>query len=516
MTKSMTRGKQQVLFNYLPEKTFDFERGPIARVVGIRGFPQSELNESVVIQKIAGQAKAWSPEYRPALADHVLDDAGKFILLDPVEVDSEMFPRVFWCQNPECGRIIDDSASGKVTSALCPRCRSGRLVQLRFVRVHRCGALEPLVPPACPRCHGRDASLNTRESERIAAFRWVCRKCGHPYALFAGMCRRCEWPDTGVLRARDMDIEVHRAGRTYYPQTAVLLNIPKNELEGLLAHQHWHCIVAAKFLGLPSISGKRLGDLFATGDGSGHQISTSDLDKVLEPGLTPEQALERLRAMRDAKKSATVPESDELCRAIQKEAGIPSYVWKNAGTELLEAIIPFESLPAPVLLSRSTGSSHSYEFARRLGLNDIALVPDYTIVNATFGFSRVEYRPNECWLNPFPPDRAYGGRLPIYVDRVQADALLISLEPERVLRWLALNGVNTTLPNGTDPGHSARAYFVRLFDDVSPYHTFGADQAALRMVFGCYIPLVINVCGKPRCCAVLKRRACRNTFFLEL
>src|SRR5579871_4860407 len=110
MPKTMTRGKQQVLYNYLPGKTFDFERGPIARVTSIRGFEQSELNQTMIVRKVAEQARAWPPELRPALGNHVLDDPSKFVLLDPQEVDAEMFPKVFWCTNPKCGKVADWTA----------------------------------------------------------------------------------------------------------------------------------------------------------------------------------------------------------------------------------------------------------------------------------------------------------------------------------------------------------------------------------------------------------------------
>ena len=484
MTKSMTRGKQQILLNYLPGRTFDFERGPIARVKNIRGFPQSELNEAIVVEKIARQARAWSSEHRPALGDHVLDDPSRFVLLDPVEVEAEMFPNVFWCQNGQCGRVTGARQEGHPQSRKCSGCRSGSLNQLRFVRVHRCGSIEPLVPPACSRCGGQDVSLSTRDSERLAAFRWVCRSCGHSYGLFGGVCRQCEWPGGGSRHPGIMDIEVHRAGRTYYPQTAVLLNIPRSELESLLEHPHWECIVAARFLGLPLVSGRPISEFAGLGEGEAAGISGSELDHILESGISGEEALERLRAMRAARKEGEVPGSEEICEAVRRESGVPLDVWRNCGSELLEAIVPFESGTAPTLLSDAESASESYDLATGLGLKDVALAQDYTIANATFGFSRVEYQPNECWLNPFPPDRNYAGRLPIYVDCVQADALLVTLDPEAVLRWLSVNGVETAVPNGSGSAHSIRAYFVRLFDSVSPYHTLGAEEVEVRMVFG--------------------------------
>ena len=484
MTKSMTRGKQQILLNYLPGKTFDFERGPIARVKHIRGFPQSDLNETIVVEKIARQARAWSSEHRPALGDHVLDDPGRFVLLDPVEVEAEMFPDVFWCQNGQCGRVVGGRQQGQPQSRECPACRSGSLAQLRFVRVHRCGAIEPLVPPRCSRCESQDVSLSTRDSERLAAFRWVCRTCRHSYSLFGGICRQCDWPEGGTRHPGIMDIEVHRAGRTYYPQSAVLLNVPRSELESLLENPHWECIVAARFLDLPLVSGRRLSEFAGQGEGQASGLSGSELDHVLESGISAEEAVERLRVMRAARKEGQAPGNDEICEAVRRESGVSLDVWRNCGSELLEAIVPFESGAAPTLLSECESRAESYDVARGLGLQDVALVQDYTIANATFGFSRVDYQPNECWLNPFPPDGNYAGRLPIYVDRIQADALLITLDPEAVLRWLSANGIGASLPNGSEHAHSIRGYFVRLFDNVSPYHTLGAEEIEVRMVFG--------------------------------
>lgn len=480
MTKTMTRGKQQILFNYLPGKTFDFERGPIARVVSIHGVPQSELNETVIVRKVAEHARAWTSAYRPGFPDHTLGDASKFILLDPVEVDAEMYPRILWCQNSKCLRVIDASKQEEFLSGSCPVCKIGKLVQIRWVKVHRCGAIDPLTPPDCPKCHSRNISLSTRESERLQAFRWVCRKCDHHFSLFAGPCRSCEWPDTD---ARNMDIEVHRAGRTYYPQSAVLLNIPSSDLEGLLSTSQWECIVAARFLGLPEFRSKRLSEYTGTNRREGAGISNVELEKLLAAGLNADQVVAKLKDMQEAKQNAS-GSANEACASVSKVSGVASDVWKRAGPELLEAIIPFESDSPPIQLKDSIDLSEERNCPARLGLQDIALAPDYTIVNATFGYTRVDYRPDACWLNTFPPDRRYKGRLPVYADRVQADALLVSLDPDRVVRWLQLNGVQPNISGGTDAQLSTRAYFVKLFDGASLFHTIGPDAPERRMVFG--------------------------------
>ena len=66
MPSRMRRGKQQVLLNYLPGRSFDFERiGVIARVDQIRGMPRQDLNGQLILVAVADYASAWSENHRP-------------------------------------------------------------------------------------------------------------------------------------------------------------------------------------------------------------------------------------------------------------------------------------------------------------------------------------------------------------------------------------------------------------------------------------------------------------------
>jgi|SRR5579862_2267761 len=497
MGYKMNRGKQQVLFNYLPGKTFDFRRiSAIARVSGIRGEPKTNLNAAVLLRKVAEDARAWQADLRPILRDDVLGDATRFIFIDPREVQSELFPRVFWCQNRACGRIFDYSRSDALPPNRCRACGTDGIVQLRFVKIHRCGALEPLAPPRCQGCHNSNQmALDTRGSERISNFRWICRQCGARAALYAGHCNQCQWPPgQGAANKdpRNMDIELHRSGRTFYAHTAVLLNVPHREMEGFFNLAEWSFIAAAKFLGIPEVAGRRFADFapsVATGSGgSDPGLSGADLDDLfrrqLAGELTSEQfvaAMQVLRERRQQERQATSPSG--ILESVVSRTGVPRATWQQAGQELLESVLPSET-GRPVELFATTASAAPAALARRIGLTRVALVADYPIVTATYGFSRAEYSPNECRLNPFPPDPNQGGRIPIFVDQVQADALLLGLHPERVCEWLTRNGFAPTLPNGSDSSNALRAYFVQLFDNLSLRETLGVDQPQARMVFG--------------------------------
>jgi hypothetical protein len=486
----MSRGKQQVLYNYLPGRTFDFEKVPvIARVDTIRGAPVNDLNMSMVLLKVAEEARAWRADLRPVLRDDVLRDTSRFVLVDPEEVRTQIFPRVFWCQNRSCGTVWDRTGRDLPTSIRCPACRTGRLLQMRFVRVHRCGALFPLKPPPCRQCgNAQRVALDTRGSERFADFRWVCRACNAAQTVFGGRCTECQWQ--GDPRLQNMDVEVHRAGRTYYAHSTVLLNTPGRELGGFLSLNGWEVIAAAKHLGLPEVANRPLSSFVPAapqsrpGDAT---LSGADLDELLKKQasgeLTPDQLAVQLEDLLNRRRREQLSNSPTgIAQVLIQRTGTLLPVWEEAGQEMLEAVLPFE-IATPTDLASPRVSDSARDRAREMKLESVFLFSDFPIVTATYGYSRVGYSPGECRLNAFPADQNFGGRLPIYVDRIQADALSLRLDPSAVVHWMRRNNVNPVLPSGSDPSLSVRAYFVRLFAGANLRETI-QNNPEVRLVFG--------------------------------
>lgn len=494
MGRKMSRGKHQIMFNYLPGKTFDFERvATIAQITTIRGVPQSNLNTAILLQKVKEDAQNWQEDFRPVLRDEVLNDSERFVLLDPKGVQAEMFPKVFWCQNRQCGRVFDYSQSDTLPAKRCKICQKGSLIQLRFVKIHRCGALQALLPPFCQQCKStRHMALDTRDSERFANFRWICRRCKNTLSYYAsvGPCSACQWTDS---KSRNMEIEVHRAGRTFYAHNAVMLNIPHRDLDAFFAIREWPAIAAAKYFKFPEVAKLQLSD-FAPSISSQRTnqdpgLSGPDLDNLMKQHtigkLTSEQfviAMQALRQRRQQEQQATSPKT--IAQLVEQRTGVELLVWDGAKQEMLDAVTPTESGHRPTELFKQTMCQQEIQIAQDMGLVQITLVSDYPIVTATYGFSRAEYTPDQCRLNPFPPERDHNGKYPIYVDEVQADAVLMGLNPERIRAWLEQNGFQPKLPKGQDPNLSIRAYFVQLFHKVLLGQTLQSDQPQARLVFG--------------------------------
>jgi hypothetical protein len=484
-----------VLTNYLPGKTFDFEKvATISRVTDIRGVQKDkDLDLSVMLPTIADDARAWLPDYRKILRDDVLVDPSRFVLLDPNSVQAEMFPKVFWCQNPRCNRVFDYGHSERLPERICSACKTGRLAQLRFVQIHQCGAIEPLIPPRCDRCHKNNKmALDTRGSERISNFRWVCRGCGERKGVFGWYCQHCSWPDGGS-DAKRMKPVVHRTGSAFYAHTATLLNIPDKRLGTFFDEvSDWQSVAAAVFLGIPEVQGRKLTefveDSARVGSKPDDGLSGADLEEIMADAasLTGEELAARMKALKNRRQEERASSSASgIAEALRKRTGVSVASWRTAGQEMLEAVMPQESgNPQDLLpIEGATEFPEAAGSARRMGVANLSLIEDFPMVTATYGFSRVDYKPNRCWLNPFPPKREHDGKYPIFVDQVQADAILFRLDASRVVRWLERNGQTVDLPNG-ERRYAEPAFFVELFDDAPLRQTLKEDRALTRMVFG--------------------------------
>lgn len=504
MPYTMSRGKNQVLYGLLPERTVDFGRGvAIARIVSLDGIVPGEISKEAVIRRIASEVRAWREEWRPALRNTTLADPSRFELVDPETARCDLFPLVFWCRNPGCERVLDYTDAGRLPPRTCPECGTGQLVQLRFVRIHKCGALLPLRPPSCSCGAGNNRmALDTRESLRIRDFRWVCRQCRRAQQIFPGYCSICS---SLPREERIMEVQLHRAGKTYYPYYTTLLNIPQADMQSLLSRPEmaWTMAVAAKLLGIPEAQDRSLLDLAGRPDQErvGQQQTVpvdvlAELTEKFQQGeMTAQEMAERLAVITDeAQERVLANPCEQISQAVVERTGLCVEAWREANYELLESLMPTETLTTQDVYDLPENDI-GRRLAGRLGLAELRLLSDFPITTATYGYSRSECGPNAARLNPFPPDRRRGGRLPIYVQKVQADALRIRLAPDCVLDWMRANGLSPTVPSGSDHALAQQAYFIGIFTDAELRATLPANEAEVRAVF-CLLHTFSHLCLK--------------------
>ena len=485
MRKKMDRSKRAILFNNLPGQTYDFDRtGVISRTRKIRARQNTELNLQLVVSAIERAVSPWIPEHRPLFPTPLSQRAHSFVLLEPLSVEAEIFPLVFWCQNRKCGRVFDYSSRETMPPPNCPHCKTGKLAQIRFVRTHRCGALLPIQPPYCKNCRTNNhMALDTRGSERISSFQWVCRKCNQTFSVFGGKCPQCAWstPVIGVNRPEMMSVDVHRAGSTFYPHYVTLLNQPGRKLSTFLELDYWQEITAATYLEFPEVEGKELLEFARFVSPEKKKEKAFDLAELRAKGFSDEQ-LDILRVMQ-SEQTDKADDPEKIAQALVHRTGLSSDVWKRAGQEMLEAVLPLQS-GGVASLFETNSDEKAQNSARRMGFDKVDLISDFPITTATYGYSRSDYRPSRCYINPFPPDQDHNGKFPIFVDMIQADAVMMRLDSDRVIRWLERNGQSVRLPSGSGENSLlVNAFFVQLFDDIELRETI-TDNTIARMVFG--------------------------------
>ncbi len=483
MGKRIPRGKNQVLLGLLPGRTMDV-KSAIVRIDRVSGAHRTDLSLSTVLTRVYEEARQWPPEHRPGFRDGMTSSSGDFVLIDPKHADAKLFPLVFWCQNRTCGAIVDKTNRSELPSSLCPQCRSGTLRQLRWVQYHRCGDLRPLKPPiTCRACGGRRWRLDLRGSERLASFRWVCgnSKCRQATPLFAGRCPACAWPDPAEQQA---NIDVHRASRVYYTQTTTLLNVPSRSYEALLANPGRGALVASKFIGLPEAAGVRLADMAGS-----HAVPQPpaapalDLEELFAGSPNVDEVRRRLEARQaQAPAIAAAPEWKAL---VEERTGVPIDVWDAAAPRILDALLPreegdYRDTWGPAAMRPAGSPVTSID----IGLEKVSLLSDFPILTAAYGYTRADAQPGSARLNSFSPDADLGGKRPIFVDEIGADALVLTLDRQRVLRWLGANGWVAALPAGTDQIATEKGYFVELLTGAELRATVPASAPAVRMTFG--------------------------------
>jgi hypothetical protein len=305
---------------------------------------------------------------------------------------------------------------------------------------------------------------------------------------------------------RNLSIKPHRAGDTFYAHYATLLHIPDRQLNRFLSlsESEWSAIAAAKFLGIAEVATRSLND-FGPSTSSQQSapdsgLSGPDLDELFRRQasgeLTAEQMVAEMQALRQWRQQEQQQNSPAtITQQLEQRTGVPLATWQQAGQEMLEAVMPLESGNHKNLFDlppNTPAIQSAQQTAQRMGLLRLNLVTDFPMIVATYGYSRAESAPRrnpndsiQCRLNPFPAQRDYDGKFPIYVDEVRADALLLSLNPDRVHTWLERNGFQPpNLPRGTDTNLSRHAYFVQLFDDAPLRETLQSNRSQARMVFG--------------------------------
>jgi hypothetical protein len=95
----------------------------------------------------------------------------------------------------------------------------------------------------------------------------------------------------------------------------------------------------------------------------------------------------------------------------------------------------------------------------RIGIKKTYVMNDLSITSVVYGFTRADADPKKCVLNAFPKDKSFKDKVPLYVNRVETEAMLFELDRYRIVCWLKENGIISELPENNEI--ALRAWFLK-------------------------------------------------------
>jgi hypothetical protein len=536
---SMQRSVSQLLFHYLPNRTVDWENGlAIVQLTQVR-FSSIWPGEhaAAVLDEMAFLFERW--RRRGGSVDPHFPDprtrTGEFAVGTPASIEATVLETAFVCQN--CSRLhfinYRSLADNERDALKCVECGRRALRQLGQVFVHGCGELVPIKkwmpatkrtnddffeatnhPLECQRCGAKGRLFLPARSERVKDMKIVCRKCDTVVRdRFTANCARClrdlsnerrragggdvyntenefgQETSGSVVARIAMRMTRYSASAAYYPQSFSILRLDRPKLvveEGDELSLLRRMLPASR---RPEARGGVSGTIEA-------------LSRKLKEAEAARNASEQAYLMSLIAQAAT--SSGNSVAAPEDDALVPrAEDMERAVSESIAFRTTVDSRPA-VETARTGGSASGLlieqieQAIRRLGLCELRTVSDLPMISATFGYTRRTFEPTydeltakglPTQIRAFTPvDREEArrmsrpdlqGTIPILAREGEHEGLFLALCPDRVVRWVELNGI--TLP---DPAGPPIVRLMRALEPVDRYYDNIWDLPVRRLVFG--------------------------------
>jgi len=496
----MSRGLSQVLFNYLPERTFDYDRGAcIGKVFELR----LEEVKGIDVDRLCAAIQAYVNRWGSRVSD--FDTRRQHLMLfgRPTRVLFNLFPLTFQCGYCDCVKAFEKEDAFVKGGGVgkCLHCgKADRFEQIYHILVHECGNMAGLQPRKCTNCHSQaHMALDLRGSQQARDFRWLCKKCGIGAGPVQRPCSYCKAgaqnSEEGSSKGGNMRVIPHRANNAYYPHNITVLNLPTQQTAVLRGHPKRDQILAA------AVIEERydLDVLLSAISGDGGEEVPEDIGGLLAD-LPPAEQLEvrrslALLAQLRGKKSREASEAIGASAAALGEDGwlevlefVNVHTLKRVGLPDLRRQIEARHPGRGAVVERLSA------LAGEVGVSEIQLIEDFPVVTAVFGYTRVSYEPkSEVGGNPITTEfRGFNSlmtgpheqkrRRPILVDDASTEALLFKLSPTKVVRWLVARGHK--LPKEAQQNdQGARRWLLQNVTRVDTFVTLTPMTLAAQDVF---------------------------------
>lgn len=453
------RSRTQILYRYLPGALFEHDQYGICRVADVAITAAENINESALQNAVVNLLSAHIGRVNFPDPYTEWED---YIVGVPDRVNFEPFPPIVECSN--CGHITSLVQLGRLpagTVPVCQQCHSGKYRQLAYVTIHSCGNLDEIPIPSCPE-HGK-ANMYFVDTGRFVTAEWRCSKCSYTRGMPRYTCNclytryvsdNLKEGDTignrnNMIYARTNDTSV------FYSHTFSIVNLGENDFERLRQDEKTNGLLLAKLWGLIN---ENIFELIKRREAATHnKSSNTEHLRLIESLLAEHPEDDRIRQLLSHHSSqVNLPGDKEI---DEVEANVPGSTSVQPSQALLEHILILDSLNIIGPKEAIDNADQRGDVAGRLdfelglhfaennlGLKAIACITDFPIALASPGYSRVSKSPGSTVLNPYRSER-YADKVPIYVVTSNTEAIMVQLDPQRVVRWLTENGFG----EGTTP-----------------------------------------------------------------
>ncbi len=427
----MKRQKSQLLFNFLPDDTFNHaQNGTIGKIDWIyedRRSQVKDLPKGYLLRRIRPYVERWPNDVplRPDTVELVSPDGASF----------DIFPRVFECR--KCGACTSFTEN-QIEAGGPPQCGNcGRAFddteQLQFVTVCTCGAIDSVPVPTCS-CGHRHPRFR-RPTSRMRDSFWECPECDQRIGDAYVALDNCEF--CGDSR----QIKVHSSSTTFYPQRASFVNAEDKDLNSVARSDEFQKETIADYL------------LDQDGSSDG---TTSDVDvdqDVLDAlGITEEEYKQKKEEVNEQREEERKKVKDWVGKTFddrrQRTVGEETFEYQSLAENDEIDETSLEKLREEAKNREDLEEARISEYIdAKEGLNiaSVSQITDFPITTVVYGFSRLNPGPDEgSRLNTF---RGSSGNDRMFAQTAEAEAVMFTLDQEMVLQWLIENGVLNEWPS---------------------------------------------------------------------
>ncbi|MBE0448464.1 MAG: hypothetical protein IBX64_10290 [Actinobacteria bacterium] len=462
---SFSRGKVQILYNYLPGAIFAHDSYGYCRVTGIDLQTDSAINAHAVADAVSDTLQQWHNDWQRAGFPEIRDKLTferRYVIGVPTYVRFEPFPELLQCQ--QCLRVyslpqLRRQQGHEPRKCLADDC-NGNLTQLPFTQAHNCGRVEEIFVDrrGCP-IHGT-AGLYFDDTGRVTTARWRCIYCGG-----AEVSRLRQTPcscDYSRLRAQNNSARRMRVfsvtdPAVFRPSVASFVNFSQSRLSELSALEMRSALVGRLWNMIDEpVKGYLENAQRATSqDGPELESLIRDLEE-----LNPDHPKVKEWHQREKNHKARKHDLDKIL-SLTGAADASSIDISRRMTEHIAILDTLNATTSEMVINQLNNQgeiaaanrmSEAIEFANSwLGIGKILAVQDFPVGLCALGYTRVTKSPDDSIICPFPQ---VNGRTPIYTVTTTTEAIYLQLDPIRVLNWLKKNNIIA----GDIPQNEAQAW----------------------------------------------------------